>query len=110
MNELIIQATPFLEKIFQLLEKDGIDVSEYELDHICYRVEINERYNQLKNKFSQLGNLINEEEIGGRPISTFRLNQPIEFAERKINCLELPSPKMNSFYSEGYEHIEFIII
>jgi predicted metalloenzyme YecM len=41
-------ATPFLKKVFAALKKDNINVSEYELDHICYRVETVERYNELK--------------------------------------------------------------
>ncbi|HIP49288.1 MAG TPA: hypothetical protein EYG92_10040 [Lutibacter sp.] len=38
----------FLEKIFQNLESAGINVYDFELDHICYRVETLQRYNESK--------------------------------------------------------------
>jgi len=43
-----------------LLEKDKIDVSSYELDHICYRVESQERYNFVKNIFLEESKLLSE--------------------------------------------------
>jgi predicted metalloenzyme YecM len=99
----------FLEKTFNFLKDDNIDVSNYELDHICYRVETITRYNELKLFLSNFGSLLTETEIGGRLISTFKLTSPILFENRKIYCLELPSPKFGSRYKEGFEHIEFVI-
>ncbi|MCB0845661.1 MAG: VOC family protein, partial [Bacteroidetes bacterium] len=47
--------------------------------------------------------------IGGRPITTYKLTTPISYKKREIFLLELPSPKPGSKYSEGYEHVEFVI-
>jgi len=102
-------ATLFLKKVFAALKKDNINVSEYELDHICYRVDMVERYNELKQEILNYGSLLSESQIGGRAISTFKLNEPIIFENREIRCIELPSPKEGSFYPEGYEHVEFVI-
>lgn len=99
----------FLKKIFNSLKEDKIDVSNYELDHICYRVLTYERYEKLKNDLNSFGKLLNETNIQGRNISTFKLNNPIIFQNRKIYCLELPSPKDESYYKEGFEHAEFFI-
>lgn len=100
---------PFLSKVFSALVKDKIDVSQYELDHVCYRVETLDRYEELKKQLLNCGELLSENEINGRAIANFKLNEPIIFEERKIFGLELPAPKENIFYPEGYEHVEFVV-
>jgi predicted metalloenzyme YecM len=109
IETLLGDATPFLEKLFASLEHEKVDVSKYESDHICYRTETNDRYEELKQKLSEFGTLLTETRIGGRMISTFKLSAPIVFGNRKIWCFELPSPKEGRFYPEGYEHVEFVI-
>ena len=99
----------FLTNIFRRLEESGIDVSHYELDHICYRVETWERYLELTQVLATKGKLLAETMIGGRPIATFLLEKPFVYKDRIINCLELPSPKDGSPYKEGFEHVEFVI-
>lgn len=101
--------TPFLDKIFAALQKDRIDVTDYELDHLCYRVASIERYETCKQLLLQKGILLTESIIGNRPIATFKLSTPIIYQGRTISCLELPSPKAGSFYPEGFEHVEFVI-
>ncbi len=101
--------TPFLDQIFQHLAEDRIEVVSYELDHVCYRVETQDRYLELKHQLAQYGELLTESMIGGRPISTFKLHQPYHYQSRKIYCLELPAPKEGSPHKEGYEHVEFVI-
>jgi len=109
LQSIIGDHQPFLNNIFTLLEKDGIDVTDYELDHICYRVAGQARYEELKQALFQYGSLLVEAQIGGRPVSTFHLNDPLTFNKREIPCLELPAPKEGSYYPEGYEHVEFVI-
>ncbi|MCH8519341.1 MAG: VOC family protein [Nanoarchaeota archaeon] len=99
----------FLEKIFNEIQELNIDISSFECDHICYRVETYERYKELKNKLQTIGEFLSEEIIANRPISTFKLFAPIKFKDKTISCLELPAPKENSSYNEGFEHIEFVI-
>lgn len=100
---------PFLRRVFASLKKDNIDVSQYELDHICYRVNSIDKYEIFKQKLSKYGLLLTEAIINGRAISTYKLNEPIIFENRKIWCIELPSPKKGTPYQEGYEHVEFVI-
>lgn len=99
----------FLENIFYNLKKDEIDVLDYELDHICYRVETIERNNQLKNELQKIGDLISENKINGRLIPLIKLKDPIIFEDRKIYLVELPQPKEDHHFKEGFEHVEFVI-
>jgi len=99
----------FLSNIFLKLKQSGIDVKDYQLDHICFRVETWERYIELKKVIANQGELLAETIIGGRPIATYLLNQPFLYKNRSINCLELPSPKEGSPYKEGFEHVELVI-
>ncbi len=107
--EIIGDPSPFLTKIFDLLKQDEIDVTNYELDHICYRVETIERYNDIKSQLNKIGNLLTESTISDRAISTFKLFEPIIHNNLKIWLIELPSPKEENFYGEGFEHVEFVI-
>lgn len=99
----------FLDKVLTALADDGIDVSDSEMDHICYRVETQERYEAVKDELSELGELLSEAVINGRPIATFKLAEPIVYKDREIYCVEVPSPKKNYKYPEGLEHAEFVI-
>lgn len=99
----------FLKKVFSSLKKDGIDVSGYELDHICYRVETLERYHKLKKVLEKHGKLLSETIIAGRPIATYKLKELFIFRDKTIKCIELPCPKKSSPYQEGFEHVEFVI-
>jgi len=47
--------------------------------------------------------------IGGRPISCYLLNEPIEFEEWSIPVLELPCPKPGRTHTTGLEHMEVVI-
>ncbi len=99
----------FLKRVFDALGKDGIDVSNSKLDHVCYRVETSERYDEMKQKLASQGELLVEAEVGGRLIATYKLKHPILYGNRKIECVELPSPKKGTDYLEGLEHAEFVI-
>jgi|SRR5271157_717354 len=107
VESLLGDARLFLEKIFTSLKIDNIDIFNFELDHICYRVETYDKYSYLKNELSNFGTLISENKINGRLISNFKLLKPIVFQKWKIWLLELPAPKEGNPYPEGYEHVEF---
>lgn len=106
---LLGNPTSFLDHIFQYLNEKKVVVDNYELDHICYRVETEARYEALKAALSNLGELLVESQIGGRAIASIKLHKPIIYKSRKIEVVELPAPKKGSFYKEGFEHVEFVI-
>jgi predicted metalloenzyme YecM len=99
----------FLDEIFLGLQKIKVDVENFELDHICYRVDSIERYDSLAQKLKRKHTLLAESNVNGRPISNFLLKHPIIYKSRQISVLEVPSPKRVSNYQEGYEHVEFVI-
>jgi len=109
IHQLLGNPTPFLDHIFVYLSEKGIVVDTYELDHICYRVETEERYQELKTALRNLGELLTESQIGGRAITSIKLVESIIYQNRKIEVIELPAPKKSSFYKEGFEHVEFVI-
>ena len=99
----------FLEKIFLNLGKDKIDVSDFELDHICYRVETLQEYDKLKKELDKTAKLLGETKVKKRFIATYKLSKPIIFRGRKINLLEIPQPSEHAFYKKGWQHVEFVI-
>ena len=109
IHKLLGDPSAFLKQVFENLKTDGFEVKDCFLDHICYRTESGEHYNSLKNNLSEKNLLLVESEINGRNISVFKLKHPIEFEDRKIPLLELPSPKPGSFYPKGWEHVEFVL-
>lgn len=109
LRDVIGDAGAFLDAIFEALKKQGVDVSRFLLDHICFRVASQELYAQKKLELSKFGVLISEAIIGGRLISTFRLIEPIRYGHRRIPLIELPSPKPSRPYATGLEHAEFVI-
>lgn len=103
------QTTKFLDEIFLELLRCEIDVSYFELDHICYRVETQKEYEKCKIELWELWEHLAENEVGGRLISTYKLAKPIIYQNRKIFVIELPFPKQGSDYKTWFEHVEFVI-
>lgn len=99
----------FLEYIFTELERLGLDVSAYFLDHLCYRVDTADLYEEKKKQMLSHAKLLSEALISGRPIATFELNEPILFRERSIGVVEIPHPKAGIQVKTGLEHVEFVI-
>jgi predicted metalloenzyme YecM len=112
-----------LSVITNLNNQYGMDVTNYQADHVCYRTETVYEYNRLvKALIADTNNiqLLVESEIGGRSIATFKLTIPIEIihpcitagdigSTRLIDVIEIPSPKDGSPYTSGLEHVEFVI-
>lgn len=86
-------------------------VKTYYADHVCWRTETMEDYQNLVTKLNDFpgSTLLIESFIGGRPIATFQLKQGIPCKGRQVTVLEIPAPKEGSPYVEGLEHVEFVI-
>ena len=64
----------------------------------------------MKRLFVNYGaKLLIESMIGGRPISSFKLQNPIHCGPRKVSVVELPCPKEGRAYNSGFEHCEFVV-
>mgnify|MGYP001152139331 CR=1 FL=1 len=99
----------FLEKIEADLKMLGLNLDDFFIDHICYRVSSTLRYDELKSELEKDHNLLHEAMISNRPIATFKLFKPIVYKHHRIPLLELPAPKEEADYKEGFEHIECVI-
>jgi len=108
LSEIIGDPIVFLEDLFGKIENIELNVDQYELDHICYRVESVADYKTKKAELSELGDLLIESLVNGRLISTFKLFEPILYKKRKIYLIELPGPKATHAYPRGLEHAEFV--
>jgi predicted metalloenzyme YecM len=88
-------------------------VKEYYADHVCWRTESKQEYDDLilSLRIYDGATLLIESIIGGRPISTFKLRDGIMCCSnrRNVMIIEIPSPKEGSPYPKGLEHVEFAI-
>lgn len=110
LTEVIGDYQTFLDTILTKVVDDGFDLEDFvQIDHMCYRTVSVENYSQKKNELATVAKLLGETMINGRPISTFRLNQPVRHNHWRIDAIELPAPKAGSGHGEGLEHIEFVL-
>ena len=103
-------AQTFLRDLFIDLSQHSVILEpHWDIDHICYRAQTLENYENLKRSFSEIGVLLIESEVNGRLISTYKLQRPIIFEQWRIDLVELPAPKIGKVTQEGLEHIEVVI-
>ena len=109
-----------MEAILNHLQNSNIEVKNYICDHLCWRCSTIEEYLKIKLLFSTVqkkdgfGHILLECMIGGRPISTIHLSQPILMKTNnnksfEIPAFELPCPKPGRAYESGWEHCEFAV-
>jgi predicted metalloenzyme YecM len=110
LKELLGEYPAFIQDISDGLTRCGVQRDEISMmDHICYRVETEERYRQMREELENFGTLLGENEVQGRMIATFELDEYIRADGWTIPYLELPAPKEGSFYPEGLEHAELVV-
>lgn len=100
----------FIQKTSRGLERARIDRSKLAMmDTICYRAGSLRTY---KSVLANIGGsmLVGVQEVGGRPIATIELEEPLEAEGWKVSYLELPAPKEGTPYPEGLEHAQFVTV
>lgn len=111
MREIIGKYEAFIEGIGAGLRRLGIDRAELSMmDHICYRVETQARYQEMLARCATIGTLLGESEVSGRMIATFEFDEYPQAAGWTVPYLELPEPKEGSPYEEGLEHAELVVV
>lgn len=111
INDILKDVEPFIANINRGLDELQVDRTLLvEMDHICYRVETDERYKELVRELGQSAFLLGEHIISGRPIATFQLSEPIASGGWRVSYLEVPAPKEGSPYNEGLEHAEIVVL
>ena len=100
LGEVLGGIDEFVSTINQGIDHPDVRVDRSyltEMDHVCYRVETEERYRQLLRQLSVATHLVAPPTmVNGRPIATFELPEPIETGGWAISYLELPAPKPGS--------------
>jgi predicted metalloenzyme YecM len=99
----------FLTGIIAELDGKIMMEREFYYDHVCYRVETELEYQNEHALLRKFSTLLQENIVGGRIIATFQLHEPIFIENQKIDIIELPMPKLGSFYKSGLEHAEIVI-
>lgn len=109
------QATVFAQVLLKELLEEGVDLSTFVVDHICYETGTVEEYSQIKrNLINKIipgleGVLLTEAEVSGRPIATFIFDSPLRVDRFQIEALEVPSPKAGKAVKTGWDHVEIVI-
>jgi len=111
MKEIIGDYEKFISGISAGLEASGIDRSELAMmDHLCYRVETQDRYEEMLRTLTGVATLLGVAMVSGRNIATFELRDYLEVDGWVVPYVELPEPKDGSPYPEGLEHAEQVVI
>lgn len=98
----------FEQKIQQIADIAGIDLSLYQIDHLAVRMNEQHTAEQWKSLLLEGANLSKESEVNGRPIGLFTLDQAVKFCGQFVKLVELPFPKGKVYPEEGWEHIEVV--
>ncbi|WP_394205674.1 VOC family protein [Shewanella waksmanii] len=108
-TQLLSSWTNFEQKILKLLNTLQLDSLNLTCDHVALRVNSVEAADELKQWFSDQGEIISNNMINGRPILIFDLHSPLKLGNFSIECVELPYPSDKVYPQEGWEHIELVL-
>lgn len=112
LSDLIGNVNEFLDKIEDGCLKQGLEIRDKEIDHICYRCPTIEEYKHVIKQIvteMKFGFVESECMIGGRPITTITLYEPIKYKTYSVTCIEIPCPKVGRVHASGLEHAEVVI-
>lgn len=99
----------FERKIRQISDIARLPLSQFEIDHLAVRMNNIETAYQWRTLLEEGAALLKESEVNGRPISLFRLYQPLDFLGQRVSVIELPFPKGKVYAEQGWEHIEAVV-
>jgi uncharacterized protein len=100
---------PFLNKLFKQLKEKGVDVSNFELDHLGYRTESEEVFERLLPEMKTIGKQVHKNFISGNIVCVFKLHEPLKYHNYLIPVIEFIGPNDSRDYPTGFEHAEFVI-
>jgi len=100
----------FISQIKTLADKLGLDLSNYQADHIAMRINEQDLAKQAHQEWQEYGQVISQAQINGRPIVVIAFDKPLESHGWSFECLELPYPAEGKIYpKQGWEHVEFVV-
>jgi predicted metalloenzyme YecM len=110
VREIIGDYETFIAKADALVAEHNIAPHDLiQCDTICYRVETNERYDEIKRQLAECALMIDETEVNGRLISVFAPDASLSAGKwPSISYIEIPQPKPGSPYPEGIDHVQMV--
>lgn len=110
-EELRLKVEAFSNRLNDSLKELDIfeKCADLEIDHICVRLKNESDVNGLKIQLAEVGQIISSVQVNGREISIIELNQPLQLGLWQTKGVELPYPKPNHRYTDGWEHVEFVL-
>ncbi len=104
----------FARNLLQEARAASLPVDPMSVDHLCFRVATMDEYQSAcelvtSGEAVQLrGALLTESMVNGRPISAFKLTDPLILEDQMIPVIEIPAPKPSRPHLTGFEHIEVV--
>jgi len=99
----------FIKNIFHKIQEFGIDVSDFEMDHIGYQTSSDEDYDRLKSECEAMGTMVSEAIVGGRRVGIYQLHTMLQYQQYRISAFELVAPKEGQICPSALEHVEFVL-
>lgn len=99
----------FISNLLKKLSRNNIEISNYPIDHLCYRTATLDEYNTMKKKLMTISKSYLENIHHNRPITKFLLKEAIIYKNYSIPLIELPSPQKSCAYDSGLEHLEIVL-
>ena len=111
IEKVIGDYVELLDKIFDGLNNLGIQEGELRgLDHIAYRTQDIQKYDDIKKELIPFFDKYNEKKFGGRLILVGRFKKPLKYRQFIISGFELLAPKEHNKFKNGLEHAEFVLV
>jgi predicted metalloenzyme YecM len=108
---LRLEVESFYKKLELSLVELGIEeiCRELLIDHICVRLKSEDDVDSLREQLTEAGQIISAVNVNGREILLIQLNESLDLGSWKTYGVELPYPKPNHKYADGWEHVEFVL-
>ena len=99
------------ERVAELGLGGEVDSDTVVIDHACFRCSTAEQYESVIDDLQQMGHEVEGASvIGGREISTIKLNPPVTWRKKEIQAIEVPMPKPGRPKPGGWEHAEVALM
>ena len=106
MREVRREFVSFMKDFDSRLSDLGIGLTEYPVDHVCYRVDTKQAFGEYFEIFKGASVLYTKKFFHGRNFLLFVLREPFSFKNISIAYLEFAEPGGSDDYNRGFQHLE----
>ena len=105
------EAHGFFDEVDAFLTELGINkiARGFKADHLGLRFADPADVLRIKSQMQKEGTAISSAQVNGREILIIALAKPLMVGDQRVPAIELPYPKTNHTYQDGWEHVEFVI-